>query len=319
MHAITNGWVWLGFIIFIIVALSIDTIFLSKKRANTPHIVRVALGFMLLWITLALIFCFVLWSYLRIYDPQVANETALVFLTGYLIEESLSLDNLFVFYLIFNQLRIPSRFQQRVLSIGVWSAIVFRLGLILIGSTLVREFHWLLYIMGIFLFLTGLKMLFMTSSEKSILESKLFLWLKKHIRMTDKIAGEHFFIYKNGLWYATPLFIALIFIETSDLIFALDSIPAIFAITTDPFLVWTSNIFAILGLRALYFIIAGLVERLALLKYGIALILVYVGTKMMIAPWWEVPAMISLLVISSVLIVFSLLSILITKKNYLKS
>jgi len=183
-----------------------------------------------------------------------------------------------------------------------------RLLLILLGTWLITEFHWILYIMGVFLLLTGIKMFFVHEKEKDIKDMWLIRVMKKWIRMTSEFHEEKFFIKKNNLWYATPLFLALIFIEFSDLVFAFDSIPAIFAITRDPFIIWTSNIFAILGLRALYFLLAGLVTKFYLLKYGIALILMFVGTKMVIEPWAHIPVLVSLMVISTILILFTLLS-----------
>jgi tellurite resistance protein TerC len=179
-----------------------------------------------------------------------------------------------------------------------------RLLLILAGSWLIIHFHWLLYVMGVFLLLTGIKMLYSSHEEKNLRESMTFRFLQRFFRITNEFHDQHFFVRENLLLCATPLFVALIFIEISDLIFALDSIPAIFAITTDPFIVWSSNIFAILGLRAMYFLLAGMISRFSLLKYGIALILVFVGAKMIVAPWIVIPVEWSLLVILGILVVF---------------
>lgn len=308
MPTIANIWIWSGFIIFVILALGLDTFYLDRKRDSKVRI-RVALRWTLIWIICALIFNFLLWLYLyNSFTPKIAKEVALNFLTGYLIEKSLSVDNLFAFYLIFEQLRIPPENQRHVFSYGIWSAIVMRLVLILLGSWLVTKFHWLLYIFGVFLLLTGIKMIFVSHTESNLRDSRIFRFLQNHLRVTDEFDGHKFFIRKNKLLYATPLFIALILIEISDLIFACDSIPAIFAITTDPFIVWTANIFAILGLRALYFVLAGMISRFFLLKYGIALILVFVGSKMVTEPWIHVPVEFSLLVVISILIIFSCLS-----------
>lgn len=332
---IASIWIWLSFSVFIIIALGSDTFLLSKKHIHIHDSMQVALIWSLVWISSAFIFNFLLWLYLyHAYNPLIANKVALDFLTGYLIEKSLSIDNLFAFYLIFDQFRIPSAYQHRVFSYGIWSAIVFRLILILLGSWLISHFHWLLYLMGGFLFLTGIKMFFASSQTHDLLASRLFNWLKKQIRMTDEFDGQRFFIKKylpvstnntqstnllpKPIYYATPLFIALIFIEISDLIFAFDSIPAIFAITTDPFIVWSSNIFAILGLRALYFLLAGMVARFHLLKYAIALILIFVGFKMLVEPWITISVGFSLSIISLILILFTWLSLKINSRSVFK-
>jgi TerC family integral membrane protein len=315
MNDIANTWMWLGFSVFLVVALSVDTFLLDKKHARAHESIRVALYWSLTWIACALIFNVLLWAYLYMTtNPLAAEEISLDFLTGYLIEKSLSIDNLFAFYLIFHQFQVPNAYQQRVFSYGVWSAIVLRLLLILFGTWLIKDFHWILYLFGIFLLLTGIKMLFAVHEEKNLLTSRTFLWLKRHIRITDTFHGQNFFVAKNGLLYATPLLIVLIFIEISDLLFAFDSIPAIFAITTDPFIVWTSNIFAILGLRAMYFLLSGMVTRLHLLKYGIAIILVFVGAKMLIAPWITIPVELSLCVIAAILLLFTGLSLYFKRK-----
>lgn len=318
MHNIANIWIWLGFTAFVVIALSIDTFYLDKKRgAQVP--MRVALYWSLTWISCALIFNGLLWIYLYYnFNPQVAHQVSLDFFTGYLIEKSLSIDNLFAFFLIFQQLKIPVANQRHVFSYGIWSAIVMRLVLILFGSWLIADFHWILYLFGAFLMLTGIKMFFVSHKDSDLHDSWIFKWLQRHVRITNELSGNKFLIIKNKLVYATPLLIALIFIEISDVIFAFDSIPAIFAITTDPFIVWTSNIFAILGLRALYFLLAGLIDRFSLLKYGIALILVFVGAKMLIEPWFNVPVEISLMVIALILISFSFLSMLLRKINQRK-
>lgn len=271
---------------------------------------RSAIRWTLFWITSALIFNALLWCYYRYTaDLTLANKKGLEFFTGYLIEKSLSVDNLFVFYLVFQQLNIPPHYQRRVFNYGIWGAIMMRLGIIMVGVWLVMRFHWILYLMGAFLVLTGLKMCFAKEIEKDLSKKMVMRMAKRFFRVTHQIESENFFVKKEKYWYATPLFIALIFIEVSDLIFAFDSIPAILAITTDPFIVWTSNIFAILGLRALYFLLSGMVQQLRLLKYGIALILVFVGFKMLIEPWLQLSVGISLMVIIGILVLFSWLSV----------
>lgn len=313
MHNITNGWIWGGFSVFIIFALTVDMLLIEKsKKIKGPHTsMKASLYWSLLWVSLAFIFNGLLWIYLyNTSTVELANTKSLEFLAGYLIEKSLSVDNLFVFFMIFHQFRIPPQYQQRIFNYGIWGAVIMRLILILIGTWLVTQFHWILSIMGAFLLLTGVKMFFFSQNEKDLAQGFLFRFLKNHMRLTHDIHGEHFFIVKDKLWYATPLFLAVILIEISDLIFAFDSIPAIFAITQDPFIVWTSNIFAILGLRALYFLLAGMANRFVLLKYGIAMILVFVGGKMLVEPWVHVTTLFSLGIVIGILVSFVLMSYL---------
>src|SRR5579883_157512 len=309
VNDIASTWIWIGFSIFLVVALSLDTWVLHGKSRTAQPSLRASLAWTVVWISSAFIFNGLLWLYVY-YNATtaLANEKALEFFAGYLIEKSLSVDNLFAFYMVFHQFRIPSAYQQRIFSIGIWSAIILRLVLILGGTWLITHFHWILYILGAFLILTGIKMCLLREKEKDLADTTLIKFLKRFLRITQEIHGERFFIRKNAKWYATGLFLALIFIEISDLIFAFDSIPAIFAITTDPFIVWSSNIFAILGLRALYFILADMATRFRLLKYGIALILIFVGSKMVIEPWVHVSVLVSLGVIIGILFLFTYLS-----------
>ncbi len=310
MESLSSAWMWIGFSLFLVCALSIDTLLIGKYRARSNETWRAALFWTIFWIACALVFNLALWAYLHtVTDAASANLLALQFLTAYLVEKSLSLDNLFVFYLVFKHFQINSHHQHRVLSYGIWGAVIMRLLIILVGIWLISHFHWLLYVMGAFLLFTGIKIMFAKEEEKDLSETLILKLCKKLFRVTHEFEGERFFVRKNHLLYATPLFIALIFIEFSDLVFAVDSIPAVFAITREPFIVWSSNIFAILGLRAMYFLLARMVEELDLLKYGIALILVYVGVKMLIEPWFKIPAGVSLGVIIFVILTFSLVSV----------
>lgn len=316
MEQLSSTWMWIGFSIFLVIALSIDTFVLDKYRSRSANTWSQALFWTIFWITLALIFNFLLWLYYFHHaSASVAHTQALLFFTAYIIEKSLSLDNLFVFYLVFQHFKIPVKYQHRVLAYGIWGAVIMRLSIILVGVWLVSRFHWLIYVMGAFLFFTGIKIIISSEKEKDLSETLIIKLSKKIFRVTHEFHEQNFFIRQNGLLYATPLFIALIMIEFSDLIFAVDSIPAVFAITRDPFIVWTSNIFAILGLRAMYFLLAKAVESLFLLKYGIALILVYVGAKMMLEPWFKIPAGASLCVIACIIIVFSIISIYVSRKQ----
>lgn len=309
MHSIAGPGSWIAFTLFLIAALAADTYFSGRQRSRSSSSIRRALWWTCFWVASALTFNFLLWVYLyETTTPVLAHTKALEFFTGYVIEKSLSVDNLFVFFMVFQQFHVPQPYQQRVFSYGIWGAIFMRLGVICVGTWLVVQFHWLLYVMGIFLFFTGLKIMLVNEKEKDLAETLIIRLVKKCFRVTTEFHQEHFFIREKGAWVATPLFLALIFIEISDLIFAFDSIPAIFAITQDPFIVWASNIFAILGLRTLYFVLAHMIHRFHLLKYGIALILVFVGMKMMIEPWIALPVMVSLLVIATIITVFTCLS-----------
>lgn len=310
MHTIGNGWLWTIFFVFVIAVLFIDMFVLGGRKS---HIVSVheALRWVIIWVMCALIFNIGLWFYLaNVSGTQIATEKALQFFTGYLIEESLSVDNMFVFILIFSFLSIPKEYQRRILLFGVLGAIVFRLLMIVSGTWLFSRFHWLLYLFGFFLIITGIKMFFAAEKKQDLEKSALVIFLKNHLRFTRKIEGDRFFIIENAKIYATPLLMALILIEVADLIFALDSIPAIFAITLDPFIIVTSNIFAILGLRALYFLLCHMADRFYLLKYGIALVLVFVGIKMLIAPAFDIPILASLGIVVAILTTTVILSLM---------
>lgn len=314
MHSIGTWWLWLGFFTFVLFVLAIDTFCLGGRKAHRVS-TREALSWTVVWVSCAMIFNFLLWSYLtQTQGSIVANQKALEFFTGYFIEESLSVDNLFVFIMIFGYFAVPKEYQRRVLLYGVLGAIGMRLVVILLGIWLVSKMHWLLYMFGVFLVFTGIKMLFFANQDKDLADNALLHWLRRHLRLTGQFHDEHFWVRKNGLWYATPLLLVLIFIELSDLIFALDSIPAVFAVTQDPFIVFTSNIFAILGLRALYFLLAGMADRFHLLKFGIAIMLTFIGTKMLIAPWVHIPISIALSIVAAILITAALLSVLIPSR-----
>ena len=235
------------------------------------------------------------------------------FLTGYVIEKSLSVDNVFVFLLIFGHFSVPVQYQRKVLLYGVVGAIVMRIIMILAGSWVVTQFAWVMYLFGVFLLITGAKMLF--SNHQTDVESNPVLKLaKKLLPFTNEFHEEKFSIKRDGKRFFTPLLLVLILIEVSDVIFAVDSIPAIFAVTTDPFIVFTSNIFAIMGLRALYFLLADMAERFHLLKFGLAFVLMFVGIKMLIVEWMHVPTDVSLMVIA-VLLGTSIVASLLTTRH----
>lgn len=289
MSSVGTSWMWIGFILFITLVLLADIFLLSGNRSR-PVSTRKALTWVTGWVAVALIFNVLLWQYISMTSGYtIAHQKALEFFTGYLVEESLSVDNLFVFILIFHFFSVPEQYQRRVLLYGVVSAVIFRLMMIVSGTWLVSQFHWVLYLFGVFLLFTGIKMLLSRDEKKDLAMNPLFLFLKKHVRLTETYHEEKFFIRQHNRWVATPLFLALILIEISDLIFALDSIPVIFSITNDVFIIFTSNIFAILGLRWLYFLLSNMESRFVFLKYGIAVILTLIGVKMLIAHWVTIP------------------------------
>lgn len=266
-----------------------------------------AVKWVLFWIGLALIFN------LGVFIIQ-GQTKALEFLGGYMIELSLSIDNLFLFLILFSSFGIPSKYQRKVLNYGIIGAIVLRLVFILLGINIVNKIHWILYIFGLILIFSGIRMMKKEEKETDFKQSKLIRLLNRIIPVTDTIDGEKFFIRKNNILHATPLFAILLLIEFSDILFAIDSIPAIFSITTDPLIVYTSNIFAILGLRSLYFVLGALQEKFKYVKYGVALILTFTGVKLSILFFKiEIPIVVSLLIIFGILICSIIVSILISK------
>ncbi len=315
MQTIGSWWMWAGFFIFVLLVLALDMFVMGGKKARQLSL-REALSWSITWASCALLFCVAIWWYLNQHvSSEIANQKALEFLTGYIIEQSLSVDNLFVFILIFNSFAVSPHYQRRVLLYGVLGAIVMRLIMILSGTWLVSQFHWLLYLFGAFLVFTGIKMLVMNHGKKDLEQNSVLRFMRNHLRIIHDYHGEKFFIKKNLLWYATPLFLVLVLVEISDLIFALDSIPAIFAVTNDPFIIFTSNIFAIMGLRALYFVLAHMADRFYLLKYGIAVVLTFVGIKMLVAPWFEIPILWALVIVMAVLSTTIILSWLAQPKS----
>jgi tellurite resistance protein TerC len=286
---------------FVLAMLALDLFVLGGKTAHKVS-TKEALGWSLAWVALALSFNGLLWWWLDgSMGREVANAKALEFLTGYLIELSLSVDNIFVFIMIFTFFAVPAEYQRRVLIYGVLGAIVMRTVMILGGALLVAKFHWVLYLFGAFLVITGFKMLIFAEAEADLEKNPALKWLRGHLRITHEYHGEKFTVMKEGVRWFTPLFLVLMMIEISDVIFAVDSIPAIFAITTDPFIVFTSNIFAIMGLRSMFFLLADLNGRFHLLKYGLALVLVFVGTKMLIVDFYKVPIGLALGIVAVIL------------------
>lgn len=301
MHSVGTPMLWGGFAVVVIIMLAID-LFLQGRRGAHGMTMKQAAAWSLVWVTLSLLFCAAFWWYLASTEGRaVADPQALAFLTGYLIEKALAVDNVFVWLMLFSYFAVPAALQRRVLVYGVLGAIILRTVMIFAGSWLITQFEWVLYVFGAFLLFTGVKMALAKEDETGIGEKPLVKWIRGHLRMTDTIDNEHFFVRKNGLLFATPLLLVLILVELSDVIFAVDSIPAIFAVTTDPFIVLTSNLFAILGLRAMYFLLAGVAERFSMLKYGLSIILVFIGIKMLIVDFYHIPIAVSLGVVFGIL------------------
>ncbi len=294
---------WAAFAAIVAAMLAVDLLLFKGGERHRVSL-KEAAAWSVAWVSVALAFNAGLWWYLNeTAGRALADQKALEFLTGYLVEKSLAVDNVFVWMMIFGYFAVPLELQRRVLLYGIGGAIVLRTVMILAGSWLVSEFHWVLYLFGAFLVVTGIKMVWFAEHEADLARNPIVNWIRRHYPVTDRLADERFFVMRNGVRMATPLLLALVLVEISDVIFAVDSIPAIFAITTDPFIVLTSNLFAILGLRAMYFLLADLGDRFALLKYGLAAILVFIGTKMLIVEWVKIPVMVSLAVVAAILAV----------------
>ena len=303
-------WLWVGFNLFVLAMLALD-LGVFHRHAHVVSVKEAGI-WSVVWISLALVFnslIYLFWDRISPGSSYTNSEAGLAFLTGYLIEKSLSVDNIFVFVLIFSYFAVPSQYQHRVLFWGIIGALVMRGVLIFAGAALLKEFHWIIWIFGAFLIFTGIRMA--TQKDEAIHpeDNPLVKLLRRFVPVTDGYEGDRFFVRRAGRLIATPLFMVLLMIESSDLIFAVDSIPAIFAVTQDPFLVYTSNVFAILGLRSLYFVLAGVVEKFHYLKIGLAVILSFVGVKMLLPDLsqgllgtrYAIPTEVSLLIILLVL------------------
>lgn len=313
METIGSTWMWIGFVIIVLIMLAIDLFVVGGGKEHRVSM-REAAAWSAVWVSVAFAFAGVLWWHLEgTAGRAVANETTLEFITGYLIEKSLAVDNVFVWLMLFSFFAIPLELQKRVLIYGVIGAIVTRTIMIFAGVWLIAKFHWLLYVFGAFLLITGIKMWWFAEQKPDLANNPVVKWIRGHMNVTDDLHGERFFVMKeqSGKWvrYATPLFLVLVLVEITDLIFAVDSIPAIFAITTDPFIVLTSNVFAILGLRAMYFLLADMADRFSLLKYGLALVLMFVGVKMMLIDVFKIPVLISLGIVASIIAISVILSL----------
>ncbi|WP_334136437.1 TerC family protein [Acinetobacter schindleri] len=314
----TIGTLWLYLVFFTIVAVMLVIDFVGFKHQHGQEVkVRTAAYWSIAWVSVATLFGGGLWLYLeQTAGAAIANTKVMEYFAGYLLEKSLAIDNVFVWLMIFAAFAIPPALQRKLLLYGVLGAIVLRTIFIFIGAWFVQEFSWILYLFGAFLVYTGFKFLRGQHEEDSNIEDMAILkWLRKHMRITPQLQGDKFFIRQNGLLWATPLFLVLILVEASDVIFAVDSIPAIFAVTTDPFIVLTANLMAILGLRAMFFLLSGAASKMHYLPYGLGLILVFIGFKMLMLDVFHMPIWISLSFIVIVLTVTAILSIRHSKKH----
>jgi tellurite resistance protein TerC len=295
-------WLWVGFNVFVLALLALD-LGVFHRKAHAVSIKEAAI-WSVVWISLAMIFnlgLYFFWDQVEPASSYSNSEAALAFFTGYLIEKSLSVDNIFVFVLLFTFFAVPAAYQHRVLFWGILGALLMRGTLIAVGAALLKEFHWIIYLFGGFLVFTGIRMALHRDEEMHPEQNPLVKLLRRVMPVTENYEGDKFFIRRAGTILATPLFLVLLLIESTDLIFAVDSIPAVFAVTDHPFIVYTSNVFAILGLRSLYFLLAGVVDKFYYLKLGLSVVLVFVGIKMLIVDIYKIPVGLSLGVIFSIL------------------
>jgi tellurite resistance protein TerC len=310
MDTVAPLWLWATFGVIVLVSLFIDFVVLKKQGAHDIGM-KEALNWSIVWILMSFLFNGLFWWAVKdtTGSAELANAKSLEFLTGYLIEKSLAVDNIFVFLMIFTYFAVPGAFQKRVLMIGIVGAIVLRTVMILAGGWLLAEFHWVLYVFGVFLVLTGIKMWWAAGKEPDLNNNPALKLLRKFLPVSQNFDGEKFMTVENGQRIATPLFMVICLIAFTDVIFAVDSIPAIFAITSDPFIVLTSNVMAILGLRAMYFLLAAVANKFHLLSYGLAVILVFIGTKMCLIDIYKIPVSVSLAVVLGILGLTMFLSI----------
>ena len=309
MDSIGNVGLWSAFAGIVLVMLAIDLFVVGGGKQHRVSM-REAARWSVIWVSVSFLFAGGLWLTLDgSVGRELANQKTLEFVTGYLIEKSLAVDNVFIWLMLFAFFGIPLELQKRILVFGVLGAIVMRTAMIFAGAWLIAQFHWILYLFGAFLLVTGIKMWWFANEQPDLASNPVLKWLRGHLKISDGLHGERFFVQQDGIRYVTPLFLALVLVEISDLIFAVDSIPAIFAITGDPFIVLTSNVFAILGLRAMYFLLADMAGRFSLLKYGLAAVLVFIGVKMLLIDLYKIPISVSLAVVATFIGVSIVLSL----------
>ena len=310
METIGNPWLWAGFGGLVVIALLVDLVLMRHGGAHKVTF-KEAAWWSLGWVALAMIFNGALWWYVgQTAGAAEANRVGLEFLTGYLVEKALAVDNIFVFLMLFTYFAVPEEQRQRVLVIGILGAIVLRAILIFVGAALLAKFHWLLYLFGAFLLLTGIKMWFAAGKEPDLDKNPVLRWITGHLPLINRYHGDALWLGRGKRRRYTPLFVVLVMIAVTDVIFAVDSIPAIFAITSDPFIVLTSNVFAVLGLRAMFFLLQGMADRFHLLPYGLALVLIFIGVKMLLIDAYKIPVIWSLTTVALTIAATVVLSLL---------
>ena len=315
MESIGTPFLWLMFAGVVIVALLVDLVLM---RHGGPHKVtfKEAAWWSIGWVALALAFNAWLWWHAgERFGAEEGGRIGMEFLTGYLVEKALAVDNIFVFLMIFTYFSVPEEQKQRVLVIGIIAAIVLRAILIFAGALLLSRFHWILYFFGAFLLFTGIKMALAAGKEPDLEANPALRWMRGHLKLTDGYHGNAFSIVRDGARWFTPLFVVVALVAVTDVIFAVDSIPAIFAITEDPFIVLTSNVFAVLGLRAMFFLLQGMADRFHLLPYGLALVLVFIGLKMLLIDVYKIPILVSLGVVAAIIATTVFLSLRMPPKS----
>ena len=309
-------WLWIGFNLFVLAMLALDLGVFHRKSHEVST--KEALIWSIVWISLSLLFnavIYLFWDKMMPDSTYTNSEAGLAFLTGYLIEKALSVDNIFIFILIFSFFAVPAAYQHRVLFWGIIGALVMRGAMIFAGAALLKEFHWVIYIFGAFLIFTGIRMAIHQDEEVHPDQNPVVRLFRRLMPVTESYEGDKFFIRRAGTLMATPLFLVLLIVESTDLVFAVDSIPAIFAVTQEPFIVYTSNIFAILGLRALYFLLANVMDKFQYLKLGLSAVLTFVGVKMVIVDFYKIPVGVSLGVVAGILTVSIVASLWNTKRQ----
>ena len=309
-------WLWIGFNLFVLALLALDLGVFHQKAHKVS--IKEATIWSIVWITLSMLFnlgLYFFWNNLAPASNYSNSEAALAFFTGYLLEKSLSVDNIFIFVVIFSFFAVPAVYQHRVLFWGILGALIMRGTLIVVGAALLKEFHWIIYVFGAFLIFTGIRMSWQHAENLQPDQNPVVKFFRRFMPVTENFEGDQFFVRRAGKLMATPLFLILLVVESTDLIFAVDSIPAIFAVTQDPFIVYTSNVFAILGLRALYFLLANVMNKFQYLKFGLSAVLIFIGVKMVIVDFYKIPVGVSLAVVASILTISVLASLWKAKKS----
>ncbi|WP_348666632.1 TerC/Alx family metal homeostasis membrane protein [Arsenophonus symbiont of Ornithomya chloropus] len=314
MYSIATPVLWWVFIVFISIMFFVD-LCLQYNNINKTIKLKQAIIRSIIWIQIVFLFALYFWFYLKQYTTlEIANHYVMDFLTSYLLEKALAIDNVFVWMMLFNYFSIPIYLQHKVLFYGVFGAIFLRSVMIFAGTWLITKFYWIFYVFGIFLIFSGIKIFSVIDNIKTITQQPLIQCITSHLRITNTLYGENFFIRQKGILFGTPLILVLMLVEISDIIFAFDSIPAVFSVTMDPFIVFTSNLFAILGLRVMYFVLLGIVKKFIFFKYGISFILIFIGIKMLLTNLFYIPTSISLSIIISILVITLFINYIFIKK-----